>query len=389
MKNKRLEKIKNARSLNDVMAVVSEIGYEFQNSNAIVNKLVASLSATLVMDVRDTKPSKTVDTKFNPPKATELKKHVDVVHKLYDNVLELDAAEAMIKQSFAGHKKLSPALKAIADLKRDIDESINDAFDALSAIAAKHVPSKLSRLVDAVTSHIIDVLPTKMYKDIFRQLYVVPHPDDNAMFQFCDYIGIEGLKNLQGFAYDQYYVIVTGLIDKSGVMHFYVNGLPDFKVPGRYPLGKEVLTADAANKHVDMLFDHNNFVVDFEKQPLPFDGERANTAGFTNLKGVESVKVLNDEFIAVFSPAVKSERMAQNVELDIRARLNSIVGAKRNDKVFQSKLVRLGSKRGVKFILVPNVGRKMNVSLDRLREVSDMMGLNDKQRAALRFALQH
>lgn len=390
--NKRIEKIKGARSLNDVLDVVSDIAYEFKNSSAIVNKLVSSLSAEIVMDMRDTRASKearkaSVQENFKAPALADLKKHTDVVNRLHDNVLELDAAEAMIKQSFAGHKKLAPALKAIKELKADIDASLNDAFDALEAVAEKHVPSKLARTTDALVGHLIDVLPAKTYKDVFKSLYVVPDKE-SGQFQFCSYLGIEGLKNLQGFTYDQYYFIVTGVINKQGVMRTYINGLPNFKIPGSYPLGKEFADTNAAKKQINLLLDHNNFVVDHEKLPMPVDEQRAKTAGFTNIKGVESVEVKDDEFIAVLQPGI-TDRAANLVVQDLLARLNSIVGATKNDKVFQYKPVRRGTKKAIKIILVPNIGRKMNLSLQQLDEVAEQLGMSDRQKSAMRFALQH
>lgn len=384
--SKRLDKIKAARNINEILDVVSDIAYEFKNSSAVVSKLVASLSATLVMDVRNKTP-KTIDTDFKPPKAAELKKHVDVVNKLYDNVVELDAAEAMVKQSFAGNKKQAAALAAIRDLKRSIDDSINDAFDALGAIATKHVPTKFAKLTDAITSHLLDHLPSTSYKDIFRQLYVVPDPTESGFFHFCEYIGIDGLKNAQGFEYAAYYIVVTGVVEKTGVMKFHVNGLPDFKVPGRYPVGREVLDLSGAKKHIDMLLDHNNFVVDHERRPMPIDGDRATTAGFTSLPGVASVKIDDDALIAVLKSGLSAEQIAQ-ANVEIRARLSSIVGRK-SGTLFQSKLVRNGSKQALKFILVSDVGKKMNISLQRLDEVSELMGLTDRQKTALRFALQN
>jgi hypothetical protein len=220
-------------------------------------------------------------------------------------------------------------------------------------------------------------------------VYVIPDPEDHSVLHFCDYIGIEGLKNTEGYAYDQYYIIVTGVINSKGIMQFFVNGLPDFKVPGKYPLGKEVKDAASANKHVNMLFDHNNFVADFEKQPLPMDTDRANTAGIPNIKGVESVKVENDEVIVILQPNIKTEKTATNVMIDVQGRLNSIVNAKSNAKIFQHKFVARGGKKAIKFILIPNIGRKMNVSIQQLHDVSEQMGFTDKQKAALRFALQH
>ena len=390
MNSKRLDKIKSARSLSDILDIVSEIAYEFKNSSAVVKKVVNSLSTEIVMDQRRAKPKTGVeDTAFVAPKLSELKKHVDVVQKLYDNVVELDAAEAMMKQSFTGNSKLPAALKAVKELKANIDASINDAFEALSEVAGKHLPKKMAVLVDGLTSHVIDVLPTKSYKNISRQVYVVPDQEDASMFHFCDYIGIEGLQNAQGFTYDRYYVIVTGVVSKAGVMKFHVNSLPDFKIPGRYPLGKEFTTLKEATKHVDLLLDHNNFVVDFEKQVLPLDDTRAKTSGLTTIKGIESVRIENDEITAILAPSVTTEKAAEAVRLDLQARLNSIVGLKKKDQLFQYKFVRRGSKRAVKFILTPNVGRKMTTSIEKLHEISEQMGLTDKQQAALRFALQH
>lgn len=384
--SKRLDKIKAARNINEILDVISDIAYEFKNSSTVVNKLVASLSATLVMDVRNKTP-KTIDIDFKPPKVTELKKHVDVVNKLYDNVVELDAAEAMVKQSFAGNKKQAAALASIRDLKRSIDDSINDAFDALGAIATKHVPSKFAKLTDAITGHLLDCLPSTAYKDIFRQLYVVPDPTEAGFFHFCEYIGIEGLKNTQGFQYAAYYVVVTGIVEKTGALKFHVNGLPDFKVPGRYPVGREVLDLNGAKRHVDMLMDHNNFVVELERRPMPIDGDRATTAGFTSLPGVDSVQVVDDALIAVLKPGL-SDAQVEKTNIEIRARLSSIVGRK-SGTLFQSKKVRNGTKEALKFILVPDIGKKLNISLQRLEEVSELMGLSDNQKSALRFALQN
>lgn len=171
-------------------------------------------------------------------------------------------------------------------------------------------------------------------------------------------------------------------------MRMYINGLPNFKIPGSYPLGKEFADTNAAKKQINLLLDHNNFVVDHEKLPMPVDEQRAKTAGFTNIKGVESVEVKDDEFIAVLQPGI-TDRAANLVVQDLLARLNSIVGATKNDKVFQYKPVRRGTKKAIKIILVPNIGRKMNLSLQQLDEVAEQLGMSDRQKSAMRFALQH
>jgi hypothetical protein len=389
---KRLEKIKSARSIGDILDVVSEIAYEFKNSSAIINRIVDSLSAEIVFDSRKTSnpAAKSPDKTYVAPKLSELKTHLDVVNKLYDNILELEAAEALVKQSFSGHRKQPAALAAIRALREDIDNSLGDAFDALKDIAQKHKPKKFTAFTDAVTGVLIDSLPAKSYSKMdVRHTYVAPDATDRSLMHFCHYICIEGLKNSDGYMYDLYYVIITGVVTKEGAMTYYLNSMPNFKAPGKYPLGKEVKTLEEAKRHLQMLLDHNKFLVDLQKMPLPVTDDRANTSGIKNIKGVNSVKVVEDELVVELEPTVKTERVAEGIRLEVQALLNTILGIKKNSTTLQHKFTKRGTKAFLRFILVPNLDQRAKFSLHGLDDAATVLGLSDEQKAALRFALQH
>lgn len=391
--SKRLEKIKNARSLNDIVSIVDDIAFEFKNSKAVVDKLIQSLSAEITFDSRDAgsgrrRVVKVKDEGFVAPNVKELQKHVGVIHKLYDNVLELDAAEALVKQAFAGNKKQKAALEAIRDLKKDIDDSLNDAFDTLNEIANKHMPSQMTELVDGLTKYLIDTLDVGAYKNIFRNVYVVPDTTDKHLFQFCAYIGIESLKNTSGYVFDQYYVVLTGVISNSGTASYFLNSFPDFKAPGRYPIGQSVADVSAARKRLGMLLAHNSLVLDLDKLPLPIDDQRAANVGITNLSGVEKATVKDDELTVILAPTIKTDNAVQKVVIEILGRLNAVVGTRKSSKVFTYKVGTVKGQKAVKFALVSNVGGKGNFNLGQLNEVADMLNLTPKQREALRFALQ-
>lgn len=391
---KRLDEIKAARSLNDIADIVSDIAYEFKNSSSIVKRLVASLSAEIVLDHHAKTTTKTAvkDDGYTAPKTAELKKHVDVIYRLYDNVVELDAAEAMIKQAFAGNKKQAAVLASIKALKADIDDSINDAFAALDSIATNHMPKQMAKMSDGIEAHLISSIKASSYKDIHRQVSVVPGQEDKTAMQFCEYFGVEALKDSKGYTYDVYYVVLTCVIDKLGNAQFYVNSFPDFKQPGKYPLGKDVKDLRTATKHVDILLSHNDFKTDHERQPLPFDTDRASTMGLARIKGVSAVSVKNDELLVKLAPAIVDEKSAaaQRVLIDVLARLNAVVGAKKNSKVFNYKFGTSAGAKAFKFILVPNVDKNaVHFSVDKMRDAAEVLGLTDAQQTALRFALQH
>lgn len=432
--SKRLDQIKSARSLNDLLEVVSDIAYEYKNSAAVVKRVVAGLNTStsaiqrrpsaksapakaapkkparaaqvvdtqfdddegnITMDMRDQGKAPHSGAKLSnyvPPKGSELQKHVAVINRLHDNARELSSVEAMLKQSFAGNKNLAATLKQVAALKADVIQTVGDAFEALNAIAEKHLPDALSKFIDKVEEHLVKTVPGKSYKDMERQTYVVPDPENKNGLHFCEYRTLTNFKDKSGATYDMYTFVVTGVVDPQGQIKFHVNCFPDFKRPGRYPLGAEVRDANAANKRIDMLLSHNGFVINHAKQPLPFDADRAGNIGLNTIKGVTDVAVKDDDLLVSYIPTISASAKEKMIT-DILARLSLVVGLNRAGKISNSKVftrVDDTRKHVLKFSLSPNVDKnEMHFSLQQLDELASALNLTDKQKTAFRFALQN
>lgn len=391
MSTARIEAIRKARSLNDLLAIVDQIQKEYKKNEGVVDELAESISnEEIVMDGRKRTPGTVKVVKYIVPKPTELKKHWAVINSMYDSIMELDAAEAVMKQSFAANKKTPAALKALRDLKADVNEKLNNAFDAINNIAEKHLPYEMQKMSDKVVSFLIDHLNPKSYKNMYRQVYVAPI--DKTM-HFSVYVTVEGLKTESGFVFDQYNFVLTGVVDQSGVVEYYLTSLPDFKSPGRFPLGKQVTSIPDAQKRVDILLAHNDFLLTNDKLPLPFDEERAKTSGMTNLKNVENVAIKDDDIIVTLVPEAKTEKVVQNTVADVLARLNGLLGGNaRNKTLFAYKEATRGGKKVITFSLVANVAQKdkpMLINKEKLADVKQLLNLTDKQVEALKFAIQH
>lgn len=401
MSSERLEKLKKARSLNDVMDVLSGIGADVKANKAIVSRLIESTSAAddeIVFDRRETdrNPAARVApkelVKFTKPKAAELQKHTKVISDLHDNYTELEAAEALIKQAFAGNKKQPAALKAVRDLMAEVENSLNDAFDAVGEIAEKHQPAKVTSVVDALVERLISALPANTYEDILKETYVVPSAADPKSLQFCNYISVLKLKNSQGFVFDQYYFVLTATLGPDGALTYNFNSFPNFKVPGKYPLGKEVPTKDGINRRLDFMLAHNNFVTEHGKLPFPADDDRVKHSGMTTIKGVKSAAVKDDNLTVTLEPTVKSKAAIDEVIKSVMARLSSLFRKNVKNTHFAYKVGRSGSSATLKFSLMPtgeNKDADAHVDMNRLQEFSDALGLTDSQKKALRFALQN
>ena len=388
--SKRMEQIKKARSLNDIADVVEDIAFELKNSKAIVNTLVSSMSAEVVFDARQQRPRAggTKDAAYKAPKLKDIKKHSDVVNRLYASSDELDAAEASLKQAFAGNKRQKVILQEIAHLKSEVNDTLNAALDALQEMAEQHAPAPLTKLTDSLVSYMLDAIDQKQYTDMNRQVFVVNDEDDHSLMHFSNYIGVENLKATSGFTYDTYYVVLTGVVTQEGKLSFFLNSFPDFKVPGKFPIGKEVKNIEEVRRRLDLLLAHNDIAISLDKLPMPIDKNKAKNLGMTSLKGVEDVTVDDDSLIVLMTPGI-TQKAELEIVIGIKARLRAITGNK--DVVSTYKKSTIKGKPALTFILVPDVGAKKgkHLNLERLDEVAEMLDLDDKQKKALRFALQN
>ena len=44
-------------------------------------------------------------------------------------------------------------------------------------------------------------------------------------------------------------------------MQYFLNGLPSFKLPGKYPLGKQIDDPNSVRLRIDLLLHHNNLAL--------------------------------------------------------------------------------------------------------------------------------
>lgn len=409
MASKRIEKIKKSRSLNELFSVVREIAKEFTAAKPAVDKFIKALSSSQLRSVSEelnidrvgggntTKSPKTTTTKtptakvtkWVAPKLEDLKKNTALIHSLYENTEELDYAITMVKQVFSGNENSKKAILEMTKLRDSVDEKLNSCFAVLNAIANKHLPPRVGSLHDDIIQGVIAHLPVKNYKNIVQEIYVIPNPEELGSFMFCLYCNIKNLKNKTGYEYETFCVTLTAIISKSGDMNFFVNAFPNFKVPGRYPIGKEVTDSKDAMRQVDLLLTHNEFEVDLNKQALPFDDAGAKNLGLLSNKNITAVAVKNDELIITLAPGL-SGQMTSKVIADIQARLGMLISSKNSKSIFTYKMSTVGGKQVLKFVLLPNIdksNKNLQINSGKLDELAELLNLTDAQKKAVRFGL--
>ena len=408
MKTEILEALRKSRSINDIISVVEKIATSIRKHKKSATDLKASLSAKdeeIQIDrtaaptparrrkTETAEPSTGVAkiVKFTVPPKDKLIKNSDVVRHLYENVQELEAAEALIKQGFSG-AKATTALKAIQSLKAEAEAAIQKAFEALGNVAEKHIPTHMSELGDALAVMLKNTLDKASYTKMSREIYVMPiQQGRKTVYQFAMYYVLENLKNSQGFVFDEYCLIFTGIVDSTGGIQYYLNAVPDFKVPGRYPLGREVEDKKEMLQRARMLLQAINVSLTLSKKALPVDTERARVAGFKKIAHVADVTVDDDSLNVKLAADAKGPRVVNGVIVQVMGLLGAIVGKSAGKIIY--KIKKNGATQVIEFSLIPNrmqdeQAKRSGINKAKLDELQHVLDLDEHEVKALKQLLK-
>lgn len=422
----RLEKVRKARSLNDVISIVKDIAKDVVGHKKIITKGMTATAATKPTEETleidhgghgpsklPKKPKKKYGTKpqkpagagvkveeFVAPPVKKIKEQSSLIHDLEENFHSLEAAEAMIKQAFSRATKQATALKGIQALKDEVQGMLDKAYELLQDISLKHLPDQLQELNQSLFDFMIEQIPQTKYEDITQHIFVTMHETDQpageakakgpskikiaSEFSFHCYNVVHNLKTSSDWKFPQYVMALTGVVDKNMKMRFYLNALPDFKAPGKAPLGAEVNDADDLVRRAMLLLAHNDVVTEFDQKPMPLTTQEAEHRGFHRIAGVKSAKVVADELRITVLPGKATQANLQKIELEVRSLLQGVVGnLKRKRTVIMPKVAK--NKAGetvIRFRLIPDLpssGEKQqyHLNVSKLREMQEILDLPD------------
>ncbi len=318
---KNIDDIKNARSIKELNSVLHRIGSEVKQRKSIILRLVSKIkklfsrSTTEKIEIGDAdidiSKLKTGVT-FSPGtgniviegwKQPQTKKIMDLIfhiEEFYQSAYELTALRSVLVKQYPGLKESQQtAYKAVTNYLEQVSESLKDTVEALEAaskaIEKEHSPPALKSFALSVYKHLGKNLDKDYYDSIKKpRLYVSESTKGNVVFHY--YIEIEGLVNTEEYEFPEYYTVISGEINPTGVMEVYVTTLKEFGVPGKFHLGRKIknkndllvksLTMIAADKAVTAL------------EKLPISVERSRIAArLKPIKEIINTEIDNDSLI--------------------------------------------------------------------------------------------
>lgn len=277
--SKNVEKLQNARSLSELLSVVDVIKASIAKIGKSTNGLLKGLSSTSTINISlssaeevelsdikrrakrtyketelsDIKKSTTTHKKaptslktvldkstIKTPSKTQLAKNSTALEEITSAIEDLQIAlRVLTTKQFA---KMDDSKAAVALIKGLIDQAktLKDThLNAISVIARDFTPTDHKKAVKALRKLIKSEINEETYTAIQVKSFILNPAPDTIYYQ--TFMLLRNLTNEDGFAYEAYSYVLTGSFDiGSGELTHFMTTLKDPKVPGTFPIGKEV-----------------------------------------------------------------------------------------------------------------------------------------------------
>lgn len=405
----RITKIRNSRSINDLIAVINDIVDDLKSSKKTLSNLMLSTSASKKYDDGEftidrtgknaprvvkvsLKPSSPSTVKiagkklknFVVPSVSSMASHTKVLQDLYANAIELESIDAMIKQSFSTATNYSRTAGALKALRQEVDRLIDNALTVLNKLASKHIPSEMKALSEQLVEFVLDYVDPKTYSQTTQFLYVAPI---NGTIQFSFYVSLDDLKDKSGFIYSEYYIVLTGVIDKKGFITYFLNTLPDFKIPGKYDIGENITSEADMLKRIKLLFSVNDVIIEHEKLPIPANTGNLSNYKITSIPGIIKAEVIDNKIVV--KTKVTREATINKIIVQLIPLFNRLAGVSHTSKsIFKYNIRKMADGSVIQFILVPTEKRDKKINSSKIKDLQKILDLDDKSIERIKLALK-
>jgi hypothetical protein len=194
--------------------------------------------------------------------AETIRNFVQSLENLNDKNRYLVNLKGQISITFKGDKGIKDVLASIDALQLSLAKKQATIGDQIEELAKNNVPQQFVRTVAAV----INYLKPKASKFKDRLLIDI---DDKNVVRFTNYIGLENVKNSQGFAYKAYFVVLSYVIDPKLGMSQFITTMSQFKTPGTFKMGVEFKNPKQATDNLDIMLDNDSMISLIDKSKLP------------------------------------------------------------------------------------------------------------------------
>jgi hypothetical protein len=271
--SKNMSSLRKARSAQDILSILSSIrgatkahAITVESIYLAATRLKQNRIESAGLEHKHTLTGRSL-SKYKSLVA-RIAKHHTVLNALAVHKIEIGAIEAHLLQNTQVRKQES-TLTLVMDLNGYVYKNYLRCLRSISVLASKYQPRQLITLRSAVETHIEDSLPSSRYSRLSSNVFVSATSENNIeKFVFQQYINIRGLIDDDKYVVDDFYIILSCVLDNNGDATYHATSYKEFKSPGSFPLGAELTSIDEANEKVSKLLDDSSVKVKADMAPM-------------------------------------------------------------------------------------------------------------------------
>lgn len=277
---------------------------------------------------------------FKAPDLSEITKENNVLHKLEQQISELQVAEQVLMNN-----PLFAKMQNNRVLRQQLRESINEAktaiadqLKAMAKIARSSKPKHVSTMIDSVVELLSTLISKKNYTQIVPRTFVFKGDpahtgkDNEINYQTFFHIKdfVHGREHAPDEVMESYSIVLTCSINMDdGSVSYHVTSLTSDKIPGSFPYGRPLKNAQHLRNTVLGLLtrDSENVIRDRMAFGLTTKQMR-RTSEFLDLEFVDDMRQQDDFLLFRLVPGLSAEEQEKAI-IQIGAAV---------DKVFYNKV---------------------------------------------------
>lgn len=428
----KIENLKNARSIDDFLRALKLLKEKAKENAKLISNLNESVSCSLSGiktrskikistsvddDVFETRRNETplpfnqgkkvkVPDSFKRPDIKELVQIFEPIKQAYGVLKNLREMEVIYENKLSEfpnnetvRKKAKLFSNEVAEMKKLISDSFQEAYNSLNAIARENHPKKLDDIVDHIKELVEELVDKNNYSNIEEKFFVAPvQKTGEKNIHYTYYIGLLDLKDLVEYKYDSFYFVITGILDSTdGTISYYLAFLYEFQPPGSFPVGKPLtsFSKESLKRTVENYLTSVNIKSKFEKYPFDISKEKAEVIGLFDIPGVKNVLSKNNIISLILEEnlgSTETQRLNKlsKIIYDARILLKRYLNST-NEKYAKSLTHSISkTKKGkdvVRFMLISSPKSKQPVSQEMLDQIAEIYDLDREEQNELKRCL--
>jgi len=315
------ETFSNLEDVNRAIRKISQRVEELVSVQRQTQKLLETAGITLEIDVGDKKSPviHTKPTRVSIPSIEKLRNNYALVQELYDMRNALEMTEAKLATSFQGKNvNTSKAETELAKLKRQIDQSLGEAFGFLANLAKKHMPEALQGMTQVVAA---TLERSVVYESATLFSYVFESEGDIV---FSNYIHLKNAQDEDDQVFPDLFIccsLRTG--ENTGL---YVAILHKFAPPSKDLLVRKVNNPKDVVKSLNLLLSLDNFENSIGSLPMNvvLKPSKIERNMFSYAAYIKTVTIEEQEIHFKLKPRAKQDGLTDNIVAQLYKELNSI-----------------------------------------------------------------